>query len=90
MLRAFRNLPIIDSICRDIGEVALEPWFFNYTNPASAIAAVLRDAPDVRFSPRSARGTAPAATRFGSAELAGVDPGGVTPVRWAASTTARA
>jgi alpha-galactosidase len=50
MLRAFRNLPVIEAIARDLAEVSPGAWVLNYTNPASAVAAVLRDAPDVRFA----------------------------------------
>jgi alpha-galactosidase len=80
MLRAFRNLPIIASICRDIGEVAAGAWVFNYTNPASAVAAVLRDAPGVRFASLCSCTGAPSDPAW-LAELAGVEPGELlTPV----------
>jgi alpha-galactosidase len=47
--RALRNLPVIESIARDAAEVAPGAWILNYTNPATAVAHVLRDVPGVRF-----------------------------------------
>jgi alpha-galactosidase len=73
MLRAFRNLPIIDSICRDLADVSPGAWVFNYTNPASAVAAVLRDAPAVRFASLCSCTGAPSDPAW-LAELAGVAP----------------
>jgi alpha-galactosidase len=49
ILRAFRNLPAIESVASDAAEVAPGAWILNYTNPATAVARVLRDAPGVRF-----------------------------------------
>ena len=73
MLRAFRNLPIIDSICRDLADVSPGAWVFNYTNPASAVAAVLRDAPAVRFASLCSCTGTPSDPAW-LAELAGVAP----------------
>jgi alpha-galactosidase len=47
--RALRNLPVIESIAKDTAEVAPGAWILNYTNPATAVAHVLRDVPGVRF-----------------------------------------
>ena len=47
--RALRNLPVIESIAKDAAEVAPGAWILNYTNPATAVAHVLRDVPGVRF-----------------------------------------
>jgi alpha-galactosidase len=49
ILRAFRNLPVIESIAMDTAEVAPGAWILNYTNPATAVAHVLRDVPGVDF-----------------------------------------
>jgi alpha-galactosidase len=73
MLRAFRNLPVIDSICRDLAAVSPGAWVFNYTNPASAVAAVLRDARDVRSASLCSCTGAPSDPAW-LAELAGVEP----------------
>jgi alpha-galactosidase len=73
MLRAFRNLPVIESICRDLAEVSPGAWVFNYTNPASAVAAVMRDAPAVRSASLCSCTGAPS-DRAWLAELAGVEP----------------
>jgi alpha-galactosidase/6-phospho-beta-glucosidase family protein len=74
MLRAFRNLPVIESICHDLAEVSPGAWVFNYTNPASAVAAVLRDAPAVRSASLCSCTGAPSDPAW-LAELAGVEPG---------------
>jgi alpha-galactosidase len=42
--RALRNLPVIAELCADLAEVAPDAMVLNYTNPASAVAIVLRDA----------------------------------------------
>jgi alpha-galactosidase len=49
IMRAFRNLPVIESIAQDTAELAPGAWILNYTNPATAVAHVLRDVPGVRF-----------------------------------------
>ena len=33
IMRAFRNLPVIESVARDTAEVAPGAWILNYTNP---------------------------------------------------------
>jgi alpha-galactosidase len=49
IMRAFRNLPVIESIAKDTAEVAPGAWILNYTNPATAVAHVLAGVPGVRF-----------------------------------------
>jgi alpha-galactosidase len=49
IMRALRNLPVIEELCADLAEVAPGAMVLNYTNPASAVAIVLRDA-GVRFA----------------------------------------
>jgi alpha-galactosidase len=49
IMRAFRNLPVIESIAKDAAEVAPGAWILNYTNPATAVARVLAGVPGVRF-----------------------------------------
>lgn len=34
IMRAFRNVPVLESVARDVAEVAPNAWIFNYTNPA--------------------------------------------------------
>jgi len=34
IMRAFRNVPVLESVARDVAEVAPDAWIFNYTNPA--------------------------------------------------------
>ena len=64
---------MIESICTDLAEVSPGAWVFNYTNPASAVAAVLRDAPAVRSASLCSCTGAPSDSGW-LAELAGVEP----------------
>ena len=43
IFRAFRNLPVIEEICDDVLAAAPNAWVLNYTNPAAAVASVMRD-----------------------------------------------
>ena len=36
MMRAFRHIPVLVSVCRDLEDVSPEAWVFNYTNPVTA------------------------------------------------------
>ena len=42
IMRAWRHIPALAAVCRDLGEVAPGAWVLNYTNPATAIAIALR------------------------------------------------
>ena len=42
MMRAFRHIPPLVEMCRELKEVSPNAWVFNYTNPATAIAMALR------------------------------------------------
>lgn len=46
MMRAFRHIPVLAQVARDVAELAPEAWVFNYTNPlTSNVTAMLRAAP---------------------------------------------
>jgi alpha-galactosidase len=42
MMRAFRHIPPLVAVCKDLEEVAPGAWVFNYTNPATANAIAMR------------------------------------------------
>jgi len=44
IMRAFRHIPALVAVCRDLGEVSPNAWVFNYTNPASANVFAMRKA----------------------------------------------
>ncbi len=44
IIRAFRHIPALVEVCRDLAEVAPNAWVFNYTNPASANVFAMRKA----------------------------------------------
>ena len=44
IMRAFRHIPALVEVCRDLAEVAPDAWVFNYTNPASANVFAMRKA----------------------------------------------
>jgi alpha-galactosidase len=71
IMRALRNLPVIAELCADLAEVAPDAMVLNYTNPASAVAIVLRDA-GVRFASLCSCTGYPASAEW-LAEQAGVD-----------------
>jgi alpha-galactosidase len=48
IMRAFRHVPILASITRDLAEVSPHAYVFNYTNPATANALAMRTTPSVR------------------------------------------
>ncbi len=46
MMRAFRHIPVLAGVARDVAEVAPKAWIFNYTNPlTSNVMAMHRAAP---------------------------------------------
>jgi alpha-galactosidase len=75
MMRAFRNLPVIEELCADVRAVAPDAWVLNYTNPATAVAAVLLRA-GVRFASLCSCTGYPASAEW-VAEQAGVEPSDV-------------
>jgi alpha-galactosidase len=48
MMRAFRNLPVIAGVTRDLAEVSPNAWVFNYSNPAAACAMAMATTPSVK------------------------------------------
>jgi len=40
--RAFRHIPPLVAVCKDLEEVAPQAWVFNYTNPATANCIAMR------------------------------------------------
>ena len=44
MMRAFRHIPPLVAVCKDLEEVAPKAWVFNYTNPATSICIAMRRA----------------------------------------------
>ena len=42
MMRAFRHIPPLVAVCKDLEEVAPQAWVFNYTNPATANCIAMR------------------------------------------------
>jgi alpha-galactosidase len=47
MMRAFRHVPVLASICEDLQEVSPHAFVFNYTNPATANALAMRTVPSI-------------------------------------------
>jgi alpha-galactosidase len=47
IMRAFRHVPILASICQDLAEVSPTAWVFNYTNPAGANTLAMKTVPSV-------------------------------------------
>ena len=44
IMRAFRHVPALVGVCRDLAEVSPEAWVLNYSNPASACVYAMRRA----------------------------------------------
>ena len=73
MMRAFRHIPPLVGVCRDLEEVSPHAWVFNYSNPLTANAIAMRRATGIKVvglctcsgMPRNANHLA---------HLAGVDP----------------
>ena len=48
IMRAFRNVPVLTSVARDLAEVgAPDAWIFNYTNPAPVQSLAMNSVPGV-------------------------------------------
>ena len=48
IMRAFRNVPVLASVARDVAEVgAPDAWIFNYTNPAPVQSMAMNTVPGV-------------------------------------------
>lgn len=74
IMRAFRHIPALIDVARDVSEVAPEAWVFNYSNPVTSIVTALRRClPEVKSVGMC---TCPSIIRRPRymAEWAGVDP----------------
>jgi alpha-galactosidase len=74
IMRAFRHIPALVDVARDVSEVAPEAWVFNYSNPVTSIVTALRRClPEVKSVGMC---TCPSIIRRPRymAEWAGVDP----------------
>lgn len=47
MMRAFRHVPVLAGVARDVAEVAPRAWIFNYTNPLTVNCLAMRRAAPV-------------------------------------------
>ena len=48
IFRAFRNIPVLHSVCRDLAEVSPNAMVLNYTNPATASSYAMGSVAEVR------------------------------------------
>src|SRR5205807_2996574 len=48
MMRAFRHVPVLASICEHLQEVSPHAYVFNYTNPATANALAMRTVSSIK------------------------------------------
>jgi alpha-galactosidase len=48
IMRAFRHIPVLTSVCRDLEELSPNAWVFNYSNPATSNLIAMRSASKVR------------------------------------------
>ncbi len=76
MSRAFRHIPLMVDMCRDLEEVAPDAWVFNYTNPASALCYAMRQETKIKVVSLCTNTVPLRYPKFG-ATLAGVKPGEV-------------
>ncbi len=73
IFRTLRNAPVLESVARDVTEVAPDAWIFNYTNPAPVEAMAMASVPGAKvISLCSCTGFA--SSREWLAWKAGVDP----------------
>lgn len=74
MMRAFRHIPPLVKVCKDLEEVAPKAWVFNYTNPATANCIAMRAASSVEVVSLCTCSDIPRNAKY-LASLAGVEPG---------------
>ena len=48
MMRAFRHIPPLVEVCRDLEKVSPEAWVFNYSNPSTANAIAMHRATGIK------------------------------------------
>jgi len=73
IMRAFRHIPPLVAMCKDLEEVAPNAWVFNYTNPATANCIAMRRASGIQVVSLCTGTTVPRDARF-LADWAGVEP----------------
>jgi len=73
IMRAFRHIPPLVAVCKDLEEVAPNAWVFNYTNPATANCIAMRRASRMQVVSLCTGTTVPRDAKF-LADWAGVEP----------------
>jgi len=73
IMRAFRHIPPLVAMCKDLEEVAPKAWVFNYTNPATANCIAMRRASAIQVVSLCTGTTVPRDAKF-LADWAGVEP----------------
>ncbi len=73
ILRTLRNAPVLESVARDVAEVAPGAWIFNYTNPAPVEAMAMMTVPGVNVVSLCSCTGYPSSREW-LGEKAGVDP----------------
>jgi alpha-galactosidase len=73
IMRAFRHIPPLVAMCKDLEEVAPNAWVFNYTNPATANCIAMRRESAIQAVSLCTGTTVPRDAKF-LADWAGVEP----------------
>jgi len=73
IMRAFRHIPPLVAMCKDLEEVAPNAWVFNYTNPATANCIAMRRASAIQVVSLCTGTTVPRDGKF-LADWIGVEP----------------
>jgi len=73
IMRAFRHIPPLVAMCKDLEEVAPKAWVFNYTNPATANCIAMRRESAIQAVSLCTGTTVPRDAKF-LADWAGVEP----------------
>jgi alpha-galactosidase len=50
IMRAFRHIPVLASVCEDLEEVSPDAWVFNYSNPATSNVIGMNMVSDIRVA----------------------------------------
>jgi len=73
MMRAFRHIPPLVDVCRDLEKVSPNAWVFNYTNPATANCIAMRRASCIQVVSLCTCSSIPRSAQY-LAMWAGVEP----------------
>ena len=73
IMRAFRHIPVLASVARDLAEVSPEAWIFNYTNPLTSNCMAMQRVAPVRTVGLCTGSRYPRSAGY-LAQLAGVEP----------------